>query len=95
MPRPELDDRLKAILQEEEDRKFSPEYVAHLHSRKWAELRKLALEAAKYCCQLCNSSQSLHVHHRTYARLGNVELLWAAHEELIRCVRSAVSGGEE
>jgi len=50
------------------------EYQDYLKSEAWQGKRKLALERAKYACQLCSSPNNLQVHHRTYERIGN-ELL--------------------
>lgn len=47
------------------------DYHAYLQSDKWGTKRQLALERAYHRCQLCNSPDNLHVHHRTYERLGN------------------------
>ncbi len=44
-----------------------PEYLA---TDWWQEQRSLALHAAGYRCQVCNSDDPLDVHHRTYERLG-------------------------
>jgi hypothetical protein len=45
-------------------------YSDYLASDHWAEVRQGALERAGYACQLCNDTNDLQVHHRTYARLG-------------------------
>lgn len=46
-------------------------YAAYLQSDHWRSLRRWALERAGARCQLCNTSEeTLHVHHRTYERLG-------------------------
>lgn len=46
-------------------------YTEYLQSPEWRERRKQALDWARNACQLCNSTQEpLHVHHRTYDRLG-------------------------
>lgn len=53
----------------------SKEYRAYLESDAWKRLRALAIERAGGRCQLCNvAAPTLHVHHRTYERLGH-ELL--------------------
>ncbi len=49
-------------------------YSEYLQSSEWQEKRKKALRFAGFKCQLCNSSEKLNVHHRTYERLGQ-ELL--------------------
>ena len=45
-------------------------YAEYLQSDAWRERRDAALERAGHRCQLCNSDAPLHVHHRTYDRLG-------------------------
>lgn len=45
-------------------------YNEYLQTPHWKETRKAALERAGNRCQLCNNDQRLHVHHRTYERLG-------------------------
>lgn len=45
-------------------------YREYLLSPEWQTRRLLAIEAAGGCCQVCNSSRRLDVHHRTYARIG-------------------------
>lgn len=37
----------------------------------WQQRKAAALERAEYACQVCNSRNSLQVHHRTYERYGN------------------------
>ena len=53
------------------------EYIEYLSSDEWKELRNDALEWASYRCAICYKPQpphSLHVHHRTYDRVGNEDL---------------------
>jgi len=45
-------------------------YDEYLQTPEWQEKRKEALRRADYRCQLCNSDESLDVHHRTYERRG-------------------------
>jgi len=45
-------------------------YQEYLQSPEWDATRKAALKRAHYRCQLCNSNGQLHVHHKTYERLG-------------------------
>lgn len=47
------------------------EYAEYLKSPHWVETRRGALERACHRCQLCNTKSRLHVHHRTYERLGH------------------------
>lgn len=49
-------------------------YSAYLESDEWQRPRQLALEHYGRTCCLCNAHENLHVHHRTYARLGNERL---------------------
>ena len=46
------------------------EYPSYLVSEEWAERRAIMLNRADYHCQLCNSRESLQVHHKTYKRIG-------------------------
>lgn len=36
----------------------------------WASRRDIVLNRDKYCCQFCNSTLLLCIHHRTYERFG-------------------------
>lgn len=46
-------------------------YQEYLATRHWKEIRERKLKAAEFRCQLCNSlGVELHVHHRTYERIG-------------------------
>jgi len=47
------------------------EYKEYLLTKKWREFRQEALTAAGDACQVCNSSENLQVHHRTYENLGH------------------------
>lgn len=46
-------------------------YPEYLQTPEWASKRAKALRFAQYRCQLCNTSESLTVHHRTYERRGH------------------------
>ncbi len=50
------------------------DYQAYLKSDEWKQTREEALEWACHRCQLCNSPDRLHVHHRTYERIGCEDL---------------------
>ena len=50
------------------------DYEASLKSEEWQQLRIDALEWALDRCQICNSLGPLHVHHRTYERVGCEDL---------------------
>lgn len=41
-------------------------YEDYLKTEHWRTMRRLALEHADYRCQLCGSTDDLHVHHREY-----------------------------
>lgn len=46
-------------------------YAKYLTSSHWRKIRKSAVDRAGGRCMLCNrDEESLHVHHRTYERLG-------------------------
>lgn len=46
-------------------------YGRYLCSGAWKAKRAIALERAGHRCQTCNSERKLHVHHRTYDRIGD------------------------
>jgi hypothetical protein len=45
-------------------------YEQYLRTDHWLKVRDAAIERANRRCALCNSDVNLHVHHRTYERLG-------------------------
>jgi hypothetical protein len=45
-------------------------YKDYLRTDHWQEVRHTALERAEGRCQVCNSKERLHTHHRTYKRRG-------------------------
>lgn len=49
-------------------------YNFYLDSPAWKSKRLAALNLAGHRCQLCNGTKNLHVHHRTYERIGDEEL---------------------
>lgn len=52
------------------------EYEKYLKTKHWQNTRKRKLYQARYRCQLCNAQDAkLHVHHRTYERLGKEWLI--------------------
>lgn len=51
--------------------KQGQQYRAYLQSDGWQVRREGALRRAGHRCQLCNGSERLQVHHRTYERVGN------------------------
>src|SRR5712671_1523701 len=46
-------------------------YEEYLRTPEWTQKRDQTLERDGYHCRVCNSSENLHVHHRTYVRRGN------------------------
>lgn len=49
-------------------------YLEYLKSEHWHSVRDKAIDRAGGLCMLCNSNDGgLHVHHRTYERLGEEE----------------------
>jgi hypothetical protein len=47
------------------------DYQTYLQSEAWKIRRKWKLEQAGHRCQVCNGDGELHVHHRTYDRIGD------------------------
>lgn len=45
-------------------------YKEYLSTPYWKVVRKLKLRRANYKCELCNSSENLNVHHKTYKHKG-------------------------
>lgn len=45
-------------------------YSHHLNSDYWEKVASMVKARAKNRCQICNSDQNLHAHHRTYANRG-------------------------
>ncbi len=50
--------------------KLSAFYLSYMKSASWHARRKQALARAGNRCSWCGTSKRLHVHHKTYARLG-------------------------
>lgn len=50
--------------------RYQGSYAEYLLSPWWQKRRKRALKRAGYRCQQCRCRGMLHVHHLTYARLG-------------------------
>ena len=46
-------------------------YHAYMQSPEWRRRREAALQRAGHRCQVCNGSENLQAHHRTYENLGN------------------------
>jgi hypothetical protein len=47
------------------------DYQTYLQSEGWKQRRTEAVKRAGYRCQVCNSRESLEVHHRTYVNKGH------------------------
>ncbi len=58
------------IFRGKSERLDAQRYQEYILSDRWKKLRVIALSVAGNRCQVCNSSFHLHVHHRTYERLG-------------------------
>lgn len=63
---------IKDMRTAEELRRLS--YKDYLKTVHWKAMKDKALARAKHRCQVCNSSEKLNVHHRTYDRLGEEKL---------------------
>lgn len=50
--------------------KVTVNYHEYLNSPEWQKRRQVHVTQAEHRCQMCNGDGSLHVHHRTYERLG-------------------------
>ena len=46
-------------------------YDEYLQTEGWGKIRRAALKYWDHKCALCFSENKLHVHHRTYCRLGS------------------------
>lgn len=46
-------------------------YHAYLRSPQWQAKRQRMLAKAKNRCQVCNGTEQLQVHHRTYKNIGS------------------------
>ena len=60
-------------------------YQAYLQTEHWQSVRATALRRAKFRCQLCNASGSLHVHHRSYEHRGEEQHYM--HDVIVLCRR--------
>lgn len=49
-------------------------YHEYLQTPEWDAKRQLILARDKHRCRVCNSTEQLNVHHRTYERRGNEDL---------------------
>jgi hypothetical protein len=46
-------------------------YRDYLKTEHWIKVRSSVLEAYEHACSFCCAGDDLHVHHRTYKRIGN------------------------
>jgi len=46
-------------------------YHEYIQTAEWRQKAELKKKSVNHCCQVCNSSDNLHVHHRTYENMGN------------------------
>src|ERR1022692_4073283 len=78
-------ERVEALLQNSSPSRFvgretkelrmdTSAYHEYLQSDKWKSLRLLCLTRDQYRCRVCNESEHLEVHHRTYERIGQEQL---------------------
>ena len=71
------------------------EYQEYLKSEHWQELRSRILERDGHRCQLCGSTENLHVHHKTYETLWHeadgdlITLCSDCHETFHICLDNA------
>jgi hypothetical protein len=80
---------VKKIVCEDTGEEFTT-YSAYMQSKHWKKLKKRfkASKLARNCCWICDDKKNLHLHHKTYRRIGNehlnelVELCEKCHFEL-------------
>ena len=51
--------------------RWKANYQAYLTSDAWKKKAEVAKLAAGFRCQVCNDSESIQVHHRTYEKIGD------------------------
>lgn len=61
--------RMEALRLRQQELRTMP-YAEYLLTPEWQETRRAALKRAGFACQVCNTGERLHVHHRTYERRG-------------------------
>lgn len=49
-------------------------YKAYINSDAWKDVRKRYRRERPWACAVCGAKRGLHLHHRTYLRLGREEL---------------------
>ena len=47
------------------------DYHTYIRSQAWGRKRWGALQRAGHACQVCKSTERLHIHHNTYSDLGH------------------------
>lgn len=54
---------------------YKDKYHSYIVSPKWFQLRRKVFDIQGKACKRCNSKKKIHVHHKTYERLGeeNIE----------------------
>lgn len=70
-----IDDNFKQDIMKKEVTKSQANYYAYLKTPVWKEKRQETIVRDSGKCRLCNSSKSLHVHHRTYPKVYGEEPL--------------------
>lgn len=62
------------LLFEDKDYYKRMPYYRYLNTPHWKHMREIKLLEIDNRCQICYNSTQLHVHHRTYERLGHEKL---------------------
>lgn len=67
--------RQRRIARDRDLRRLGHEnYEAYLDSPQWRAIKRRYREERPWLCNLCGSEESLHMHHRTYERVGQESL---------------------
>ena len=61
---------IRKIIADDQERLRTMPYQEYLQTVHWERKRQDALERAAFRCQVCNATNRLDVHHRTYERRG-------------------------
>jgi 5-methylcytosine-specific restriction endonuclease McrA len=75
-------------------------YLDYLKSPEWASTKRRAFAKHGYRCARCEATSKLHVHHKTYKRLGrerlsDLEILCSdCHEKQHKITREVIRGRE-
>ena len=51
-------------------KKLNTKYLEYLQSDHWVDLRKRYAKSHDQVCVVCGATENLHLHHKTYKRLG-------------------------